>query len=144
MKHLKITLFIFTIAALFACTKYEEGPKISLKRTKKKLVGTWEFSYIKDDTTNISYNPIKYYFGDIQTIDIRSNMDISIDGKYTGVLTKTDLNKHVYGALNDSTLNNTPNSAQFRIQILRLTKDELIFRPYINANIYIRYVFTKK
>jgi|GEM_PF-6541150 len=37
-------LFLITFLALTACTKYDEGPKISLRRNFKKFLGTWHIN----------------------------------------------------------------------------------------------------
>jgi len=65
-----VLLVITTMLLLSSCSKYNEGPAISLRSAEKRLIGLWEFSSIKMD--GVEY--ITYYFND------STNLKISISG----------------------------------------------------------------
>lgn len=52
-----ILFFLITFFALTACTKYDEGPKISLRRDFKKFLGTWHIDkfYVNDIDSTASF-----------------------------------------------------------------------------------------
>lgn len=57
-KTLKITGILFAAFLIFgtACNKYEDGPKLSLRTKKARMVNTWELTEYIDGDTDISAN----------------------------------------------------------------------------------------
>jgi hypothetical protein len=57
IKSIKITSLLFAAAILFgatSCNKYEDGPSLSLRTKKARLVNTWELTEAVDGSTDIT------------------------------------------------------------------------------------------
>lgn len=65
LKTIRFTLLLALIALyLQGCTKYEEGPKISLYSKKHRVVGTWKVFVHDVDGVSI-FNEIPYFTGEL-------------------------------------------------------------------------------
>ena len=55
MKNLKImaiAVFVASIGIVSSCSKYEDGPKLTLRTKKARLVGKWELKEYVDEDGN--------------------------------------------------------------------------------------------
>lgn len=77
MKTLKLTSLLFAAALMLgtSCNKYENGPSLSLRTKKARLVNTWELTEVIDGDTDIS----EFTKGTTMTIDKEGNF--SFGGK---------------------------------------------------------------
>jgi hypothetical protein len=54
MKSIFLKVSVFVLAfSFFACSKYEEGPLLSLKSPEKRLLGLWEITELMANDTNL-------------------------------------------------------------------------------------------
>lgn len=135
MKNLKIIfLLLTTISIAASCTKYEEGPKISFKRTKKKLEAhTWNFSYSDyADTTStlakdlLNWKKIKF---DGLNLSINDTLvgEYDYNRKFHSILLFIDTTKKDMSYLNSNGYNLEDGGANYNVfyRILKLDKNEL-------------------
>jgi len=161
-------LLLITFLVLTACTKYDEGPKISLRRDFKKFLGTWHIDkfYVNgfDSTASLKkeYGDslyIKYYtkykdnyyqeaYNDIYLFK-RIN-EVVYYFKYYYLINSSDnfeiYNKNeVYGiALNSTGILGVENhNGWVTWKIKRLTKKEMNLEAIDNSNTLFRLEMTK-
>jgi len=83
-KNISISL-IFVLALSFtgiffnSCSKYEEGPSISLISAMKKITGTWTLEETMLNDTIINLNDLTSLLGDINLDSLTGDSPISID-----------------------------------------------------------------
>lgn len=77
IKTFKLTTLLFATALVFgtSCNKYEDGPSLSLRTKKARLVNTWELTEASDGNTDIT----EYSKG--ITLTIEKNGDFSYGGE---------------------------------------------------------------
>jgi len=61
-KCIIIITFLVTVIFMTACSKYDEGPAISLKSPEKRVQGLWEVTELIVDQVNVTY---LYYYDSI-------------------------------------------------------------------------------
>ena len=124
MKNLAIA--IMAVLGLSACSKYEEGPALSLSSKKARVANEWEFAKVTDDGRDIteSYDAFrltltedgdatlnaKYDWGDV-------SVEFETDGTWAFTRDKENLE-----------LDFEDDDADNEYQILRLTQDEMWLR----------------
>jgi hypothetical protein len=115
---LKLFIVLFIAVSVFesACTKYPDGPKISLLSRKSRLINTWKVEKADINGTDVT----SLYSGFI--------MDIKKDGTYAATTgTFTDTGKWELGEDADDmyTTSDTPGSLEQAHRLLRLKSKEL-------------------
>ena len=78
-------LFIMSIVVLNSCSKYEDGPGISLRSKKARIANIWKIDKITDLDTNVEINQDEFFgftdstSGMTYTVDFKIKMEK--DGK---------------------------------------------------------------
>jgi hypothetical protein len=74
LKRISILMLTSIFMMTTSCSKYEEGPAISLLPKKTRLVGTWKVDKIVDED------------GDVENVDNNSTYEFTKDNEYNVVL----------------------------------------------------------
>jgi hypothetical protein len=129
----KIITILLLLSTLFACTKFEEGPKYSLLSKKKRIIRSWKISYLIDLQTNEKYT--SGYDGWVFTIEDYSKY------RKTYVYNKETFIEDGVWKFQDDTLVliHYPNEYTIRkeYKILRLTTKELWLRDSLQEIHYV-------
>lgn len=119
MKNAKSTLFlaatIITVLNFSSCSKYEDGPKFSLRTKKARLAGDWEVVRIGNETFPQNGYSIEMEFekeGDFRYTYSYGTYSYSYNGEWEFASDKEDL---------DIIIDNQVQT----FEILRLKNDEL-------------------
>jgi hypothetical protein len=124
MKLLKnITLFVAAAAIMTACSKYEEGPKFSLRTKKARITNEWvveEVTYTQGGTTADITSDYKELAGDYV-------LEIEKDGVYRTEGNYPDKGTWDMGEDGDDLYlqSDEPNSDEESFRITRLKSKEL-------------------
>lgn len=126
-KKYSITIAIFTLLVSFNSCKYEDGPTLSLRTKKARLVGKW---YQTEPALN---EGAKYYYEFKSNDDFTSGGSFMLDGEEQSYssdgMWEWDSNKEkvkiIYGPVDE-----------YKINVTRLTNKELWFKIDNDENIY--------
>ncbi len=116
----KIILIVLVLGSLISCSKYEDGPLLSLRSKEKRLVGTWKH-VVNDNvykTWNFEENKVfneLHYFDEVPRIPL--------DGEWEFSDKKDKINILNYYGQSDDGLSLELTTTTYTI--LRLTKDDL-------------------
>lgn len=103
------------LAAVFSsCSKYEEGPAISLASKTSRLTGTWELQEIDDES-----------LGDNYSFALTINKDGSCTEKTTILTISNEIDAEWEWSDNKEGLQFIYGNIIKEVEILRLTNDEL-------------------
>jgi len=136
-------LILLIILGLAACTKYDEGPKISFRNTHHLLLGHWVVSkYVVNSIDSTEYyldhracviniyHDFDDYFNLVNCKDVSLYNTVGMAGFW---LLDKNKNKIVFYATDFENYWSLFNTTLF---IKRLTKDELFLETYLNQNHY--------
>jgi hypothetical protein len=129
MKRIKITVALIAATIMISatsCSKYEDGPGVSLVPRDERVANTWEFDKVYEDGEEVTENYDQY------ELYTSSDGDAQLDAEYNfgGVTVETSTNgtwefqndeENISFDYEDDDQDNT-------YQILRLTQDELWLR----------------
>lgn len=116
LKNILLALTIPLFIGLTSCSKYEEGPKISLKRKIKRLEGEWKVESIEDKKIDYNYS-----------IELDSDGDCRFFNDDVNPFYNNDKGKWKWED-NKSNISFTwDRNGAYEIQIKKLTDDEFWF-----------------
>ncbi|MEX2483557.1 MAG: hypothetical protein WED10_03320 [Brumimicrobium sp.] len=125
----KSTLFlaatVITVLNFYSCSKYEDGPKFSLRTKKARLAGEWEVVRIGNESFPQNGYSLEMEFekdGDFEYKYFYDNYSYT----YSGDWAFTDDKEKVVLSINNGGGGQT-------LEILRLTNDELWFEDSQNT-----------
>lgn len=122
----RTTLIVAGLLLAASCTKYEEGPTISLVPRADRIANTWIIASASEDGQDISgqYDQYEIYFTDDGDAELTA--DYSLGGIQYSLVTEG-----TWSLVNDDeelVVDYQDDSQDERYQILRLTQDELWLR----------------
>lgn len=125
----------FLIFTVTSCSKYEDGPGVSLVPRDERVANTWEYDEVYEDGEDITENYEQY------ELYLTSDGDAELDAEYEfgGITVETSTNG-TWEFQNDQenlSLDFEDDSEDNTYQILRLTQDELWLRE-LGGEIEIR------
>lgn len=130
---LGFVLALGTASVLTSCSKYEEGPKLTLLSKKNRLTNDWKLTAVADSNGT-----------SLDMTGVSTTMSLENDGAFSGnsnytVLGQTVFNYDVTGTweftddketltLTTLTVNTQPTNDVSKLTIVRLAKDEMKVR----------------
>lgn len=141
MKQAILVLVAFTL--LFSCSKYEDGPSVSLKSKTKRITGEWEVISVADTSLSdfklrlsieedgdASFTPIiNIGFMTIDQISIGAQWEWTYKKEGIQIIVDMDAVSELLSVAGDFNVNTSALlKEKFEFDILRLTNDELWIR----------------
>lgn len=129
MKRIKMSAVFIAAISLFAvtsCSKYEDGPGVSLVPRDERVANTWEYDKVFEDGEEVTENYDQY------ELYLTSDGDAELDAEYQfgGVTVETSTNGtwEFQNEEENLSLDFEDDDQDNTYQILRLTQEELWLR----------------
>lgn len=130
---MKIVFNLLFLAILFSTCKYEDGPKLSLRTKKHRLVNNWHFDkYFENgvDKTDIFLHQMNNYS---YSVDFNSDNTYKITEIWGQTKSETGTWEFIIDKNYINFMSNNSNE-EYKWKILRLTEKEIWFEYDLNNN----------